>query len=103
MSHLNSRVVILLSMLRLAGVRGNAKVRLPERGHIETSMRDGTILTTTAQGSSAEAGLGSEGLSGGYSSAPVFFSNSTISGVDLTVPVFSVGVVFLVLLWLRVL
>jgi hypothetical protein len=25
-------------MLRLEGVKGNAKVRLPERGHIETSM-----------------------------------------------------------------
>ncbi len=31
-------------MLRLEGVKGNAKVRLPERGHIETSMLDGTIL-----------------------------------------------------------
>jgi hypothetical protein len=36
--------------------------------------------------------------------APALFSSSTISGVDLTVPVFlSVGVVFLVLRWLRVL
>ncbi len=34
----------LVSMLRLEGVKGNAKVRLPERGHIETSMMDGTIL-----------------------------------------------------------
>ncbi len=31
-------------MLRLKGVKANAKVRLPERGHIETSMMDGTIL-----------------------------------------------------------
>jgi len=32
-------------MLRLEGVKGNAKVRLPERcRHIETSMLDGTIL-----------------------------------------------------------
>ncbi len=52
-------------MLRLEGVKGNAKVRLPERGHIETSMIDGTTLPTT-QGirSSAVAGLGSAGRRG---------------------------------------
>ena len=34
-------------MLRLEGVKGNAKVRPLERGHIETSMLDGTILPAT--------------------------------------------------------
>jgi len=33
-------------MLRLEGVKGNAKVRLPERGHIETSMMDGIRLAS---------------------------------------------------------
>ncbi len=34
------------SMLRLEGVKGNAKVRLPERCHIETSMLDGIRLAS---------------------------------------------------------
>ncbi len=37
----------LCSMLRLEGVKGNAKVRLPERRHIKNSMLDGAILPTT--------------------------------------------------------
>ena len=40
--------VCFLQMVRLEGVKGNAKVKLPERRrHIETSMRDGTILPAT--------------------------------------------------------
>ncbi len=41
------------------------EIRLPERSHIETSIMDGTILTTMAQDSSAATGPGSEGRRGG--------------------------------------
>jgi hypothetical protein len=41
--------VCLLQMVRLEGIKCNAKVRLPERRHIEMSKRDGTRLPTTAQ------------------------------------------------------
>ena len=59
-------------MLRLEGVKGNAKVRLPERGHIETPIMDGTIYSLlTASGSSAAAGRGSEGRRGGGPSLPI--------------------------------
>ena len=37
---LASLTVCLLKMVRLKGIKGNAKVRLPERSHIGTSMMD---------------------------------------------------------------
>jgi len=43
---LASLTVCLLQMVRLEGIKRNAKVRLPE-SHIEMSMRDGMILPTT--------------------------------------------------------
>jgi len=48
--------VCLSQMVRLEGIKRNAKVRLPERkSHIETSMMDETRLPTMVQETSAAA------------------------------------------------